>query len=127
MGGPTVLDLVAGRVIRMSGTASPVGWSPNGRLLLVAADGTSRLWGPDGRSTPTDLPPGDPLYGPTLARVAIRPPIGGTVLVLIGRGTTLTLPADSGSSAIWAPDGRSCVVTTAGQGTPMVLVRVGLP
>ncbi len=41
-GGPTVFDLATGRVIRIGGTAAPVDWSPDGRLVLVttAAPGT---------------------------------------------------------------------------------------
>ncbi len=100
---------------------------PDGRLVLVASDGTWRLWSPDGNATPSGLPPGDPVCGPTLAQVALRPPSGGTVLALISHGTTLTLPADPGSSAAWAPDGASCFVTTAAPGTPMLLVRVAAP
>ena len=125
--GATVLDLAAGRVLRTGVAGSPVDWSPDGRLVLVASDGTSRLWSPDGHATPSGLPPGDPIYGPTLAQVALRPPSGGTVLTLISHGTTLTLPADPGSSATWAPDGSACFVTTAAPGAPMVLVRVAVP
>jgi photosystem II stability/assembly factor-like uncharacterized protein len=126
-GGATVLDLASGRVLRTGVTGSPLTWRPDGRLVLVASDGASRLWSPNGQATPSGLPPGDPTYGPTLAQVAIRPPSGATMLTLISHGTTLALSADPGSSATWAPDGSACFVTTAAPGTPMLLVRVASP
>lgn len=116
--GTVIFDLHGGRPTTVS-RLTPLGWSPDGRLVLQGPDGTVRLRAPSGSLTDPGLPPGFVHYGPSMDDVAIFQQDAidkgsGRALIRIG-DFSVTIPlfmAGPGATVLWTADGSACYLAT---------------
>lgn len=134
--GTAIFDLHGGPPTTISGVA-PLGWSPDGRLVLQEPDGTVRLRAPSGSLGDPGLPPGFVHYGPSMDDVAIfqqdaTDKNSGRVLIRIG-DFSVTIPlrmAGPGATVLWSADGSACYVATGTDDVQQLddrLLRVARP
>ncbi len=134
--GPVIVDLTTGSVRSIGVDDRVLGWTPDDRVVLMATDGHTRLWAPDGTLADSGLPAGAVGYGPTMTDVA-------AVASGLDAPTWLTIQSSRGmvvvpmhnnpppeSDTVWTADGQAVFVdtlTTDAQQVMDQLLRVPVP
>ena len=113
-----------------------LGWTPDGRVVLLATNDHTLLWAPDGTLADPRLWPGALAYGPTMADHAVEPASAGgptSVRIQSARGS-MTVPTQAaltlGSDVVWTTDGQAVFVHTSSGDAQQVmdqLLRVPMP
>lgn len=134
--GPMIVDLVTGVVLRLGLDATVLGWTPDDRVVMLATDERTVLWGPDGELTGPSLPPGAAAYGPTMSDIAQANPSTDATprLTVTSSDGTLTVPMlvspPPSTAVVWTTDGRAVFVDSGSTDAQKImdqLLRVPVP
>jgi len=134
--GPIIIDLVTGVVLHLGLVAPVLGWTPDDRVVLVATDERTLLWGADGSLTGPSLPPGAVAYGPTMTDIAQANPSTDAIprLTLTSSDGSVTVPVlvspPPSTAVVWTSDGQAVFVDTGSTDAQKImdqLLRVPVP